>query len=109
MALESLIGFKIFRAIVTLEFQALMSHHVVLVVPFYIEPFSTDVTVMCKVSRVQLHVLPEITFRCVSFITQSAGKVVAIIRVPEASSSRLYLTLNTMGKTGDHYHIVKLV
>ena len=55
-----------------------MGHHVLPVVNADSEPLPVDMTVMCKVSCVQLHVAVQLTFRCVSFITQSAGKVVAI-------------------------------
>ena len=63
-----------------------------------IESLSADVTVMCKVSRVQLHVPIQLTFRRVSFITQSAGKVVAIDgrSVLLLSSIYFYFALNAL-------------
>ena len=56
-----------------------MCFHVASKMVYFIESFSTDMAVMCKVSRVQLHVAVQLTFCCVSFVTQSAGKVVAIV------------------------------
>ena len=49
------------------------------VIRYFIETLPADVAVVCEVSCVQLHVAIQLTFRCVSFVTQSAGKVVAII------------------------------
>ena len=83
-----------------------MRLHVASVIVYFVESFSTDVTIMSEVSCMQLHVAIQLTFRCVSFVTQSTGKVVAIVSVLEVVSSRLCLTLNKRNKTVHHYFIV---
>ena len=71
-----------------------MGHPVVSVIRYFVEPFPADVTVMCVVSCVQLHVAIQLTFRGISFFTQSAGKVVAIVRLLNVATSHLRLTLD---------------
>ena len=64
------------------------------VIRYFIEPLPADMTVMCEVSRVQLHVAIQLTFRRVSFITQSAGKVVTIVSLLNVATSHLRHALN---------------
>ena len=71
-----------------------MGHHMISIIRYFIESFPADVTVMCEVPRVQLHVAIQLTFRGVSFVTQSAGKVVARVSLLNAVTSHLRLTLN---------------
>ena len=86
-----------------------MIHHVVSVHICLIESLPTDLTVMCEVSCVNLHVTTQLTFRCVPFVTQSAGKVVAIVRVQEIVSSRLYIVLIQRDKTYDYLSRCRIV
>ena len=71
-----------------------MCFHVASKMVNFIESFSTDVAVMCKVSRVQLHVAIQLTFCCVSFVTRSAAKVKSIVKVLQAAASRFCLIQN---------------
>ena len=84
-----------------------MCFHVASVIVYFIESFSADMAVMRKVSYMQLHVAVQLTFCGVSFITQSAGKVVAIVRAHEDVSSCLWFILNTRNRRGYHYFAVQ--
>ena len=84
-----------------------MCFHVASIIVYFIESFSADRTVMCEVSCMQLHVAVQLTFCGVSFITQSAGKVVAIVRGRKDVSSCLWFILNTRKRRVHHYFAVQ--
>ena len=92
---KTFVRIKLFITVLTLMLQSFVSSHVVFEIFTGIKTSPAYLTVIRKISCVQLHMLVQMTFRGVALITLGAGKSVAILSTLISAFSLLILLHNT--------------